>query len=91
MTPEAAHEFGKRAAARLAGTMCAEGYCNSDVNESEVPDAELVEAVEVYVSHAADSRYSSVDMAHALRGAGAFWRGVADEIEARAAALEATR
>lgn len=91
MTPEAAHEIGKRAVAKLAGTFVTEGSCHSDVNEIECSPSEIVEAIEIYVSHAADARFSGVDMAHALRGAAAFWRERSDEIEARAAALEATR
>lgn len=90
MTPEAANEIGQRVAAKLAGVFCVEGTCGSDVLEEEATPGEVVEAIEIAIQHEI-APLDRETMAHAMRGVAAYWLDRSEEIEARAAALEATR
>ena len=80
MTPEAAHELGKRTASSLF-----------DLAGHSYSTTEILEDLEANIASDATSPLLDVELAHAVRGAASFWRELTEEAEARAAALEATR
>jgi hypothetical protein len=80
MTPEAAHDLGKRTASAMFDLA---GYSYSTT--------EILEDVEANIASDATSRLLDAELAQALRGSASFWRELAEETDARAAAIEATR
>jgi len=79
MTPEAAHEIGKRVSRELAAELAAPPFDGSADGLLHVIEFSLEQEID---------RPAVVP---ALRGASEFWLEFALDLEARAAALESTR
>ena len=89
MTPEFANNVGRKVAARLAGLFCKEGDCENLVGCESFGPKDVVEAIEIHLmNESMPSRSAAID-AHVLRGAAAYWRDRAQDLEEIAAALEA--
>lgn len=100
MTPESAHEMGKRVALEIQTVVCDEANDLQDC-PAPTPDdgwafGDVVRAMEELVrvepiQRDQDELSDGPELANALRGSAAFFRELAEELEARAAACEANR
>jgi hypothetical protein len=83
MTPESAHEFGHRTAR--------EYLILAEPERATETVGDIVRNIEDCLDLAHGVRPQKAEVAVALRGSAAFFRELAAEAEARAAAIEATR
>lgn len=100
MTPEAAYEMGRRVALEIQAVACDEANDLQDCPSAAPPGGwsfgDVVVAVEELVraepiQQDLDELSDGPELAHALRGAASLFQELVRELEARAAALEATR
>jgi hypothetical protein len=99
MTPEQLHELGKRVAIEIQTVACDEANDLQDCPSRTPPEGwsfgDVVVAVEELVRAEPiqndEEELDGIDVAHALRGSVAFFRELADELEARAVSIEASR
>lgn len=88
MTPEAAHEMGKRVTLALINEMSGPLYDGTTLHDGT--PAGLLATIEAEIEMADDAP-NVAERPFALRGSAEFWEQFAGELRARAAAIEATR